>query len=92
MTPLIAITVAVTVLNAASWAAFRLDKRYARQNRRRTPERTLHRFAALGPFGALSAMYLHHHRHKVDKRRFALVVWAFALLWVAAPILWLVLR
>ena len=44
------------------------------------------------PFGALAAMYLHHHRHKVDKRRFALVVWAFALLWVAGPIVWFALR
>lgn len=86
------IPIAIVVLNALSWAAFRLDKRHAKRNLRRTPERTLLRLAALGPFGALSAMYLHHHRHKVDKRRFALTVWAFALLWVAGPILWFVLR
>lgn len=78
-------------LNLVSWAAFRLDKRYARRNERRTPERTLLRLAALGPFGALAAMYLHHHRHKVDKRRFALTVWGLASLWVAVPIAWLVL-
>lgn len=83
---------AIAALNLLSWAAFRLDKRHAKQNRRRTPERTLLRLAAFGPFGALTAMYLHHHRHKVDKRRFALTVWAFATLWVAATILWLALR
>lgn len=88
----LAIPIAIVVLNALSWAAFRLDKRYAKQNRRRTPERTLLRLAALGPFGALSAMYLHHHRHKVDKRRFTLMVWAFALVWVAGPALWFILR
>jgi hypothetical protein len=37
-------------------------------------------------------MYLHPHRHKVDKRAFALTVWAFALVWVAGPILWFALR
>ncbi len=80
----------LVVLNLVSWAAFRLDKRYARRNLRRTPERTLLRLAALGPVGALSAMYLHHHRHKVDKHRFALTVWAFLLLWLGSAAAWLV--
>lgn len=86
------IPIAIAALNVLSWAAFRLDKRYARQNRRRTPERVLLRLAAFGPFGALSAMYLHHHRHKVDKRAFTLTVWAFALVWIAGPALWFILR
>ena len=74
MTPLNAAVGALFVLaNVVAWAAFRLDKRAAAKRRRRIPERRLMTFAALGPFGALGAMYGHAKRHKVQKRLFALV-------------------
>ena len=51
---------------------FGFDKRAARRNRRRVPERRLHLLELLGGFpGALLAIFLFHH--KSSKPRFLLV-------------------
>lgn len=63
------------IANIVAWAAFRLDKRRARRGLRRISERRLLQLAALGGLGAIVAMYAHRERHKVDKRRFATIVW-----------------
>lgn len=82
----------VAAINAATWAAFRIDKARARRGARRIRERTLLMLAALGGgLGALVAMYGHRQRHKVAKRGFAAIVW----LAVAAQLAlagWLVVR
>lgn len=73
-----------TLVNLVTWALFRIDKQRARRSRRRIPERRLLGFAfAGGSVGALIAMYAHHQRHKVDKRRFAALAWLAALLHLA---------
>lgn len=78
---MVAVAVGVlAVANLVAWAAFRNDKRRAERGQRRIPERRLLWLSAFGGAGALIAMYAHQHRHKVDKRRFALTVWALALL------------
>jgi len=81
---LIATSIAWALLNLTTWALFRFDKRRARRGLRRIPERHLLGFAfAGGSVGALVAMYAHHRRHKVDKRRFAALAWLAALLHLA---------
>jgi uncharacterized membrane protein YsdA (DUF1294 family) len=72
---LIALAAACTVANLVAWAAFRIDKRRARQRAWRIPERVLLMLSALGALGALIAMYAHRQRHKVNKRGFAAIVW-----------------
>ncbi len=81
--------VLVLLANLVSWVAFRTDKARARRHARRIPERTLLWTAFFGGFGALFGMYLHRHRHKVDKRRFMLTVWLYATLQVVVPLAWL---
>jgi uncharacterized membrane protein YsdA (DUF1294 family) len=73
-----AIVAAVVVsLNAATWAAYRIDKARAGTGVRRIPERTLLGLAvAGGSLGALIAMYAHRHRHKTRKLAFATRLWA----------------
>jgi len=78
-----AVIAAVGLLNIVAWATFRIDKRRAEQRRRRIRESTLLGLAALGGLGALLAMYGHHRRHKVNKGRFAAVVWLAVLAQVA---------
>lgn len=58
-------------LNVLVFAAFTLDKLNAKVNRLRTPEITLLLLAALGPFGALTAMV--GFRHKTRHGKFFLV-------------------
>ena len=85
---------AIALANLVAWAAFRIDKARARRGVRRIPERRLLWFAAFGGAGALIAMYAHQQRHKVDKRRFARVVWLLALLQLVAAciVVWLIVR
>lgn len=80
------IAVLVLFANLVSWVAFRTDKARARRHAGRIPERTLLWTAFFGGFGALAGMYLHQHRHKVDKRRFTLTVWLYATLQTLAPL------
>ncbi len=79
------------VANLVCWAAFRLDKRRARRGSRRISERRLLQLAALGGLGAIVAMYAHRERHKVDKRRFATIVWLLFVAQVALLVTALVL-
>lgn len=51
-----------------AWAAYRLDKIFARRQWRRISERTLLILTLFGGIGALLAMYAHRHRHKTSKR------------------------
>lgn len=75
---------AALVADLIAWAAFRLDKRWARRGQRRVRERTLLALATLGGLGALLAMYGHRQRHKVAKARFVAVAWTAALAKLAA--------
>ncbi|MBP2132321.1 uncharacterized membrane protein YsdA (DUF1294 family) [Methanomicrobium sp. W14] len=58
-------------INIASFYKFSDDKKRALKNIRRTPEKTLLIFALAGPFGALAAMKVTHHKTK--KKKFWLV-------------------
>jgi uncharacterized membrane protein YsdA (DUF1294 family) len=52
-------------MSLATFIAFLLDKRAARLDRRRTPERTLHLLELLGGWpGALAAAYLIRHKNR----------------------------
>ncbi|HEX7646283.1 MAG TPA: DUF1294 domain-containing protein [Noviherbaspirillum sp.] len=71
------------VLSIAAFVAYAADKSAARRGDRRTPERTLHLLALAGgwPGGMLARRML---RHKSRKPMFLFVLWASALLHVAA--------
>lgn len=84
MIPSLVLAAVFVSLQLVAWATFRLDKAFARRGRRRIRERTLLLLAGFGGLGALAAMYLHRHRHKVDKRRFAATAWLLAVLGLAA--------
>lgn len=58
------------ILNIASFAAYLLDKRKAKNNEWRTPESTLLLFGLIGPFGAVAGMEF--ARHKTQKIKFKL--------------------
>lgn len=73
------VLVAAAAFNVIAWAAFRLDKHWARQGRRRIRERTLLLLATLGGIGALLGMYGHRQRHKTTKPRFVILVVAAVL-------------
>ena len=60
-----------TVLNIIAFLLYANDKRKAKINAWRTPENLLLAVAALGPFGAYTAMRL--FRHKTRKLKFYLV-------------------
>lgn len=67
------------LMSFVSFAAMGLDKRSARRGARRTPEKRLFLFAALGgAAGALAGMYL--FRHKTRHWYFVLGFWALFLL------------
>jgi uncharacterized membrane protein YsdA (DUF1294 family)/cold shock CspA family protein len=75
--------------SVVAFIAYALDKSAARNDRRRTPESTLHLFALAGGWpGALAAQRL--LRHKSSKRSFQSAFWATvlihcgALAWLAA--------
>ena len=65
------IVLAYTILNLIAFIAFFLDKRSAERHGERTSERRLLWLSFFGPFGALAAMRLFHH--KTRKRKFLLV-------------------
>lgn len=72
----------VAVLSAFTLLCYAVDKIAAKQNWRRTPERTLHAAAALGGWpGALLAQTL--FRHKSSKAPFQRVFWATVVLNIA---------
>ena len=73
------------VLNLATWASYRWDKRQAgRTGARRIPERTLLALAWLGGWiGALVAVYGHRRRHKTRKLRFLIPLWLAVFCWLA---------
>lgn len=63
------------VASMIAFVAYALDKSAAQNNRRRTPENTLHLLALLGGWpGALAAQKL--LRHKSRKQSFQIVFWA----------------
>jgi uncharacterized membrane protein YsdA (DUF1294 family) len=88
-----AVAAYLTLINAAAFAAFAVDKRRAEQGAWRIPERTLLQLALLGgTSGAIAAQQL--LRHKTRKQPFAtqlaLIAVAQAvglayLLWAARP-------
>lgn len=78
----------LAVVNAATFAAFALDKRAARNNRQRTRESTLLTLALIGGSpGAIAAQRL--MRHKTQKQPFAALLLAIVALQIAAVALYL---
>lgn len=81
-----ALALVLLVMNLLAFAAFGRDKCRARQDRRRTPERRLLLYAALGgALGALVGMRVFHH--KTRKLRFRLLVPLFLLLHLGLAVL-----
>jgi uncharacterized membrane protein YsdA (DUF1294 family)/cold shock CspA family protein len=67
------------VASAVTFVAYALDKSAAKNDQRRTPEKTLHLFALVGGWpGALAAQKL--LRHKSKKQSFQIVFWATVVL------------
>jgi uncharacterized membrane protein YsdA (DUF1294 family)/cold shock CspA family protein len=67
------------VASAVTFVAYALDKSAAKNDQRRTPEKTLHLFALVGGWpGALVAQRL--LRHKSKKQSFQIVFWATVVL------------
>lgn len=66
---------ALIVLNVIVFMMYGSDKRKAKKDAWRTPERTLILSGLLAPWGALSGMYV--FRHKTQKNNFK-VIWLFA--------------
>lgn len=61
------------VMNIIAFAAYGLDKRYARRNKWRIPEKRLLLFAAAGgALGAFAGMRVFHH--KTQKMKFRVIV------------------
>lgn len=72
---------ALTAINLVTFLTYGLDKRLAREHRRRIPERTLLCLAFFGgSFGALTGMNI--FRHKTKHRRFMVCVPLFLALHV----------
>lgn len=69
--------VAILVMSFATFCTYWWDKRQAKLDRWRTPERTLHMLALLGGWpGALLAQRC--FRHKTQKMSFQVVFWLIA--------------
>jgi uncharacterized membrane protein YsdA (DUF1294 family) len=71
----------VVAINVVSAVLFAYDKKAARNNRRRIPERTLHLFEMIGGvFANLFLMYALHHKN----RKFSYWVWTWLIMigWV----------
>lgn len=98
MSNILHIVLVVLAVNGAAFAAFWLDKRFARNGARRIPEKTLLWLAlAGGSIGAVTAQ--HFFRHKTRKEPFrsrlygivllqavaitALAIWLIAPQWVS---------
>lgn len=85
----IVLTVYLTGVNAAAFAAFGIDKKRAVKKRWRIRERTLLIFAALGGSpGALLGMY--GFRHKTRHMKFVLGIPAIMLIQVCAA--WILMQ
>lgn len=80
----LSITLSYLILNLVSFTFYGVDKRKARQGAYRIPEKTLFVLSLLGPIGALTGMYLHHH--KTRKPAFRILVPFFLLLHIAGMI------
>jgi uncharacterized membrane protein YsdA (DUF1294 family) len=71
------------ILNVATWATYRWDKRQAGRGGRRISERTLLRLAWYGGWiGALIAVYAHRNRHKARKVAFLRQLWIATATWI----------
>lgn len=72
----------VVVLSLVTFAVYGFDKRRARMNGRRVPEKTLHLLAVFGgwPGAATGQQFF---RHKTHKRAFRIVFWMCVVLHVA---------
>jgi uncharacterized membrane protein YsdA (DUF1294 family) len=79
------------LMSLISFVMMGWDKRAARREKRRTPEKTLHIIELLGGFpGSFAGQHL--FRHKRRKRRYQLVFWLIVVLHVAGWSVWLYLR
>lgn len=68
------IPVIYLIVSVISFVAYAMDKRAARKEKQRIPEKTLHIFDLLGGWpGGMLAMKL--VRHKTQKRSFLIVFW-----------------
>ena len=79
----------LALINAITFAVYGTDKRRARKDRWRVPERTLFLLAVLGgSLGALLGMHVFHHKTK--HWYFRLFIPLILLLQIAVPVvLWL---
>lgn len=79
----------LALINAITFAVYGADKRRARKDRWRVPERTLFLLAVLGgSLGALLGMHVFHHKTK--HWYFRLFIPLILLLQIAVPVvLWL---
>ncbi|MCZ6837505.1 MAG: DUF1294 domain-containing protein [Planctomycetota bacterium] len=81
------ILIAYAAMSVVTILAYGLDKRKAKKNAWRTPEKTLHLLELLGGFpGALLGQVL--FRHKTKKWSFLIVTWAIIALHGAAWAWW----
>jgi len=77
----------ILVMSVVSFATMALDKRAARRNRPRVPERTLHVMELLGGWpGSFAAQQL--FRHKTRKWSYQFVYWLIVTCWVAGLATW----
>ena len=84
---LLAVAAVYAVMSAATFAAYGLDKWFARCRKPRINETTLHLLALLGGWpGALLAMSI--FRHKRQKTSFVLIVWLVAFAHAAGWVWW----
>ena len=84
---LLAVLAVYAVMSVATFAAYALDKSFARRGKRRINESTLHLLALLGGWpGALLAMPI--IRHKRRKTSFVVVLWLIALAHAAGWAWW----
>ena len=74
-----ALIFAVLIMNFISFCLYGADKKKARRDNWRIPEKTLLLSAVFGPYGALIGMKVFHH--KTRKRVFAVIVPLLAILW-----------
>lgn len=73
------------IVNIIAFAAYGLDKRYARRNKWRIPEKRLLLFAAIGgALGAFAGMRLFHH--KTQKTKFRVIVPLFLVVYAGAVV------
>ena len=71
----------VLVMSLVAMVTYGVDKRHARNGKRRVPEKTLHWMALLGGWpGALAGQRV--FRHKTQKTRFRIVFWLVTVLHV----------